>query len=37
MEFGSDPEIKNKAGKSSLDFAKTKNVEELINIINKKV
>jgi uncharacterized protein len=35
IEYGADPEIINKAGKSSLDFAKSKNNDQLILMLKK--
>lgn len=35
IKYGADPEIINKAGKSSLDFAKSKNNDQLINMLKK--
>ncbi len=35
MDFGADPEIINKVGKSSLDFANSKKIEELNSLLNR--
>ena len=36
MEYGADPDSKNKVGKSPLDFANTRNDEKMIVILTRK-